>query len=131
MRFYFNKIEPKVKTQNTVTRVMNTVHIGGRTNVNPDDVIACIACANYSRALMKTGKEFFVATTLGLIAARLDEKVFVRTHRTYLVNINYLKYIDSDKGEFVLLENDLRVVVSRRKKQNLIERLENLSKNTV
>ncbi len=107
---------------------MNTILIGGRTKVNPNDVIAFIACANYSRALMTTGKEFFVATTLGLIASRFDEKVFVRTHRTYLVNINYLKYINSDKGVYALLDNGLRVVVSRRKKQNLIEKLENLSK---
>jgi hypothetical protein len=30
---------------------MKTVLIGGRTNVNPEDVIALVACTNYSRAL--------------------------------------------------------------------------------
>lgn len=106
---------------------MDTVLIGGRTKVNPEDVIALIACTNYSRALMKSGQEFFVATTLGMIAARFDEKVFVRTHRSYLINIHYLKYFDIENGQFALLENNLRVNVSRRKKQNLIEKVEKLS----
>jgi DNA-binding LytR/AlgR family response regulator len=77
---------------------------------------------------VKSGQEFFVATTLGMIAARFDEKVFVRTHRSFLINIHYLKYFEGEKGKYAFLENNLRVNVSRRKRQNLIEKVENLSK---
>jgi DNA-binding LytR/AlgR family response regulator len=94
--------------------------IGSRTKVYPDEVIALVACENYCRVLMFDGVEILSSTTLGLIAARFKNENFVRTHRSYFINMAHLKKYD-EKG--ATMQNDLRVTISRRKRQNFIDKL--------
>jgi DNA-binding LytR/AlgR family response regulator len=97
--------------------------IGSRTKVDPDEVIALVACENYCRVLMFNGAEILSSTTLGLIAARFKNENFVRTHRSYFINMAHLKMYDEKSLCFATMQNDLRVTISRRKRQNFIDKL--------
>ena len=103
--------------------ITNLVLIGGRKKVNRLKVEAFVADSNYSRVYMVDGNEHFVATTLGIIENRLDTKVFVRTHRSSIINLKYLKKIDLSNLTFALLKNNLKVTISRRKKGIFLEKL--------
>jgi two-component system, LytTR family, response regulator len=102
------------------------VLIGGRIKVNPVYVVAMKAYTNYSRVYMCYGKEYLVATPLGCIAARIHSEMFVRTHRSYVINMQYLKNYDQEGHKTALMKNDLTVIISRRKRQNFIDKLKNL-----
>jgi two-component system, LytTR family, response regulator len=97
--------------------------IGGRIKVDPDEVVAMVACENYCRVLMLNGKEILSSTTLGLVASRFKDGKFVRTHRSYLINMDFLKKYDEEHVTFAFMENNLRVTISRRKRQGFIDRL--------
>jgi DNA-binding LytR/AlgR family response regulator len=73
--------------------------------------------------LMFDGLEILSSTTLGLIAERFKDQNFVRTHRSYFINMNHVKMYDEQSLCFATMQNDLRVTISRRKRQNFIDKL--------
>ena len=52
-----------------------------------------------------------------------EQTPFFRIHKAFIVNINYIKTIDRGDETFILLKDDTRLEVSRRKKMTLLERL--------
>jgi two-component system, LytTR family, response regulator len=97
--------------------------IGGRIKVDPHEVVAIVACENYCKVLMLNGKEILSSTTLGLVVSRFKDAKFVRTHCSYLLNMDFLKKYDEVNLKFAFMENNLRVTISRRKRQNFIDSL--------
>ncbi len=89
------------------------IHIGGRTNVNSDEVIALVAAINYSLAYMHDGQVIVVATTLKKLENRFDSNVFFRVHKSCMINLNYLSQYDFQTIE---MKNHLKAPISRRKR---------------
>lgn len=101
------------------------ISMGGRQNANPQEIILLQADINYTNVLFSNGRKLVVATTLKELEKRFANCTeFFRTHKSYLVNINYIKKYDSEGNEpFVQMKNDFRVVVSRRKKEAFKQRI--------
>lgn len=98
-----------------------TIHIGGRRNVVPSNVILFEGDCNYSHVHFKNGDKITVATTLKSLEERFVPFNFYRSHKKYLVNI---KEVASYKTFQVSLSNNKTVLVSRRKEEELLKRLE-------
>jgi two-component system LytT family response regulator len=53
-----------------------------------------------------------------------QNKGFYKIHRSYMVNMNHVKYLDIKEGDEVLMNyTDIRLPLSRRRKQEFYERL--------
>jgi DNA-binding LytR/AlgR family response regulator len=52
----------------------------------------------------KGGEQLQAVEKLENIANQFDEKNFFRCHKSYLVNLNYVKYLDNDLGVFSMKE---------------------------
>ncbi len=93
---------------------MNEIQIGGRKNVNPEEIMLLQADINYTVLYFIDGKKTIVATPLKTLEMRFDGHNFYRTHKSYLVNIacikNYLKPHNQ-----VQMSDDKKILVSRRK----------------
>ena len=79
---------------------MNTpklIPIGGRLKVNPLQVIVLVADVNYSLAYMNDGQVLLVATTLKELENRFRSDAFVRTHKSYLINLRYVADYDHEE----------------------------------
>ena len=99
----------------------NLIAIGGWKNVNPAEVLFLLADINYTLVMFEDGNKAFVATTLGILEKRfLDTNFFYRTHRSFLVNLQYIETIEENR---VVLKNKTSVLVSRRKREVLREML--------
>lgn len=91
--------------------------VGGRTKLFTNDIAYFEADLNYTIIHLIIGKSKIVATTLGHIQDRIQNKyTFVRPNRKYLVNI---EYINSFSFEKMLLNNDLNINISRRRQANV------------
>ncbi len=81
------------------------------------------AAGNYA-VLHAAEKEHLIRKTLYSLEERLDPNIFVRIHRSTIVNLEYIREIVSlNKGEYqILLDNGLALKLSRNYRENLLAR---------
>lgn len=89
--------------------------------VNQDELVYLQADSNYCNVYTDDTTRIMVTKTLNDLEQLLDQKKFIRIHRSYTVNVNYIKKISTEDGAYlVVLQNGNKLPVSRRKKDNLI-----------
>lgn len=99
----------------------NLIKVGGRIKLLTKDVAYFEADVNYTIIHYTIGKIRVVATTIGHIQERIGNG-FIRPNRAFLIN---LEYINSCLLGELLLQNNLKINISRRKKNQLIGIIEN------
>ncbi len=97
-----------------------------------DKILVCKAEGNYTTVYFGGNERLeLVSKTLKEFEELLSDYNFLRTHRSYLVNLNHLKEYrrvnyatDSDgEGGCVVVANNMKVPVSRDKRKTLLERI--------
>jgi two-component system LytT family response regulator len=92
--------------------------------VNVDDIIYCKSEGNYTTVYLINKEEHLLAKLLKEVEHIINSKHFIRTHQSYLVNINYIKeYIKSD-GYYLVLENRISIPVSKANRTFLLKTIE-------
>jgi two-component system LytT family response regulator len=87
-----------------------------------DDIYYCKSDGNYTTIFAKTGK-YLVSKSLKHFEEILHESNFLRTHQSFLVNINHIrKYYRGAGGELKLTNGDI-ILVARAKKEELMRRI--------
>lgn len=87
------------------------------------DIIRCEADDYYTKFVIKNHKDIIVSKTLKHFNNILDDDIFLRVHKSHLVNLNYIQtYVRSDGG-YLKLKNEEKVPVSRRKKELVLNSL--------
>lgn len=94
----------------------------GVTFVALSDILYCEADGNYTQIKIITGQQYIISKTLREIQDILEERNFLRIHRQYIVNLNYIKKYVKGEGNYLVLQNDLTIPISRSHKERLIER---------
>jgi two-component system, LytTR family, response regulator len=84
----------------------------------PHEIIRCEASGNYTIFYITGGKKKITSKTLGEYEELLAPAHFIRTHKSHLVNRDFISYIDHDG--FIVLKNSTRVEVSRRRKAEVM-----------
>lgn len=96
----------------------NRISVGARRSISPQEIILLTANVNYTQVYLLGGRVLTVATTLKILEKRFAAcSDFFRTHKSYLINLNFIKHYNASSEEtFVQMKNGYRVVVSRRKR---------------
>lgn len=105
------------------------IAIGGWYNAKVNQVIFLQADRNYTQIHLANGSKMTVATCLKklLIKRFAFYQEFFRTHKSFLINLNYIENYDVGRSEiFVEMKNGYRIEVSRRKKMALRKRMNEL-----
>ena len=82
------------------------------------EIIMLEAVANYTYFHLLNGKKVVISRTMKLFDNLLKDHQFTRIHRSFIINESHLKSYDADK-ECMMLSNDLKATISRRKKRVL------------
>ncbi len=94
----------------------NSIHIGGRQHVCPDEIMLLEASANYTLLYLQNGKKLIVATTLKQLEKRFVVcQNFVRPHKSHMVNLDYL-FDYNENSNKIIMQNDKVILISRRRK---------------
>ncbi|MBE2245792.1 MAG: response regulator transcription factor [Candidatus Competibacteraceae bacterium] len=88
-----------------------------------DKIIYFEGDSNYTKIILSNKDVLMSAKTLGEYDRLLQGTHFVRTHKSYLANLNYIKEINLQDGGYLTLSNGDAINVSRRSMSNLIEKL--------
>ncbi len=95
----------------------------GVTFVELDEIPKIEADSNYTTVYTINNKKYIVAKTLKEYEELLADYNFLRVHSSTLINLKHVdKYVRGDGG-FVIMKDGSQVEVSRRKKHELVEKL--------
>ena len=104
-----------------VQRIANTDKlivpaINGFTCHRFEDVIYLKAQSNYTEVFTRTHR-ILVSRTLKALQGQLPDTLFYRVHKSYVVNVGFIKsYLSTADDPHLLLENDTCIPVSRSRK---------------
>lgn len=91
--------------------------------VKVEEIIYCEASSNYTTLFMADGRKFVVSRTLREYEDMLHEQDFYRIHNSYLINLNAIKKYVRGEGGYVVMNNDVSLDVSKRKKEGFLNRI--------
>lgn len=85
--------------------------------IDADNIILLEAEGSYTRFYLKNNSEYLSSNGIGEYEDMLEAKLFIRIHKSFIININEVKkYIKGDGGS-VILSNEKEAFVSKRKKE--------------
>lgn len=84
--------------------------------IKPQDILYLKALSNYTEVFLNSGRKILLAKTLKQITLQLPESIFLRVHKSYIVNKFFMKQFITIPQTFVMLENDTLIPVSRQRK---------------
>ncbi|MBR5147343.1 MAG: response regulator transcription factor [Bacteroidales bacterium] len=93
--------------------------------IDVDDIIRCESDNYYTIIFFKDGSSLMVSKTLKEMDQKLEEYDFVRTHKSHLVNMRCIKNFIKDEM-MVVMSDGTKVPVSKRKKERILEVINNL-----
>lgn len=90
------------------------------------DIIRCESDVNYTWFFLEGGEKILASKTLKEFEEMLDEYNFYRIHKSHLVNLSHLKRYVKGEGGSVIMSDNSEVEVSRRNKEGLMKRLQQI-----
>ncbi len=90
--------------------------------LDPNEIIYCESDGNYCRIMVEGGKNLFLTQKLKQVSEMLPEELFYRVHNSYLINLRKVKEFYKNEG-YILLENNIRIPVSRQRRSEVLGRL--------
>ncbi|OQA12707.1 MAG: Transcriptional regulatory protein YehT [Bacteroidetes bacterium ADurb.Bin397] len=82
---------------------------------------------NYTRVYTREGKQYLISKPLKDFERVLPADVFIRTHKSYMINIHFLKEFSNEDGGLVTLQDGYKVPVSKRKNSVFFDALKKFS----
>ncbi|OFX21553.1 MAG: hypothetical protein A2041_02490 [Bacteroidetes bacterium GWA2_31_9b] len=87
------------------------------------NIVFCQAEENYTKIFTNRNEAILVARTLKNIEEMLPAEIFFRIHKSYLVNMNYIKSYSKIDGYKLTLENGVTLDVATRRNEDFIKAL--------
>jgi two-component system, LytTR family, response regulator len=91
--------------------------------VKVNDIMYCEASSNYTEINMVDNKKHIVSRTLKEYEDLLAGQNFFRIHNSYLINLDRIKKYVRGEGGYVIMNNDVALDVSKRKKEGFLSRI--------
>jgi two-component system, LytTR family, response regulator len=91
--------------------------------VQVEDIVFCEADGAYTAIHLKSAGKIFVSKNLKEYETLLTDCDFFRVHNSFLVNLNEVKRYVKGEGGYVIMSNNLKVDVAKRKKDGFLAKI--------
>ena len=88
-----------------------------------EKILYCHAEGAYTNIYLTDAKKFLVSKTLGDIEEMLPPEIFIRIHHSTIVNVNAVTHYIKTDGGYVVMNTNEKLMVSKARKEALLERL--------
>jgi two-component system LytT family response regulator len=89
--------------------------------VTINSILYCEAADNFTKFYFESGPPLLICRTLKYFEDILTEHRFLRIHRSYLINPEFVMRYSKGKGGYVTMKNNQELEVSPNKKKELLE----------
>ncbi len=86
-------------------------------------IIYCEADENYTKIYTIRGDFILVSRTLKVVEDMLPPEYFFRIHKSFLVNMNFVKSYNRTDGHKILLENGIEIEIATRRNEEFVKAL--------
>lgn len=97
--------------------------LGGITFIEVDDIVSLQADSNYTIIHMNSMQKLVISKTLKDFEELLDETQFARIHKSYIVNLRYIKEYSTTDGGVVKMTDGNQWSISRRQLDSFLEKM--------
>jgi len=95
--------------------------------VKLEEIYVLEADGMYTNFHLTKNRKLLISKPMKYFADLLENKeLFYKPHRSYLVNLKYLQKVVKKEGTYIEMENEMRIPVSKEKKEELINLLQDL-----
>ncbi|HSC54154.1 MAG TPA: LytTR family DNA-binding domain-containing protein [Phnomibacter sp.] len=91
--------------------------------IYPSHIVCCEAEGAYTKVYLSDARSLLISRSLGDIGELLPEDLFARVHHSSIVNLKYVTHFLRTDGGYVQMSNGMKLMVSRSKKDGLMEKL--------
>lgn len=91
--------------------------------IKHDDLMYISSTGKYSTFVTSDKRKITSSLNIGNHLTNLSEARFIRIHNSFIVNIDYIQYIQKGENWFVSLTDKTEIPVSRRRRDELIQKL--------
>jgi two-component system, LytTR family, response regulator len=95
----------------------------GHVFTNTKDIIRIETYGNYSFVFLPESERLLVSRNLKEFEEMLSEPDFFRIHQSHIVNTSHVKKYLKDDGGFVVMADETKIPISRRRKEEFISAL--------
>jgi two-component system LytT family response regulator len=110
------------KNRKIVLRTHESIHL-----VRISDIMHCEADGGYTTFTTIEGEKIIVTRLLKEYDDMLSGHGFFRVHRSHLINLQHIKKFDRQDGGYVVLTGNIKVPVSSRSREKLLQLFDKLS----
>jgi two-component system, LytTR family, response regulator len=105
-------------------------NISGIVFIDPSEIVYIEAQGNYSVFYLSNNKTETVTILLGKVEEQLPTEIFYRLGRSYIINLGYLKKVNTKQLQCILVKNgnEFKCDISRDKICGLLEKMKNISR---
>ena len=94
--------------------------------IHVNEILRCESDNYYTNFFFTDGNKLLVSKTLKENEKLLKDHNFIRPHKSHLINVAYIKGYMKNDGGYILMSDNSKVPVSRRRKELIIETINNL-----
>ena len=98
-------------------------HLGGINFIEVDDIVSLQADSNYTIIHKKDMQKLVITKTLKDFEELLDQTQFARIHKSYIVNLKYIKEYSTTDGGIVKMTDGNQWSISRRQLDMFLEKM--------
>lgn len=119
----YRTLKENLHKQNAVMEQLAVPAQTGMIFIKVTDILYCEADSNYTKIFLINKQKIVSSRTLKEYEELLTDNGFIRIHHSHLVNRKYVvQYIKGEGGQ-VILNNGTSLAVSRRKREEVVEKL--------
>lgn len=119
---------------NTISTITHfnflTVNYKQKTKIPTNKIIMMEGHNNYTLFYLENGKQKMYARTLGHFEEQLSSECFIRCHRAFLINPDFITGYNKVEKKF-FLQNNLEATISRRKQGSISSFLAKIQFNVI
>jgi two-component system LytT family response regulator len=114
-------------TKKTPPKKIALPQLGSISFIEVDDMVSLQADSNYTIIHMKDMQKLVISKTLKDFEDLLDENQFARIHKSYIVNLRYIKEYSTIDGGVVKMSDGNQWSISRRQLDMFLEKMKKAS----
>ncbi len=92
--------------------------------INISNILYCEASGVYTNIYLNDGKKIIASKPLGDFESQLSTQKFFRIHHSTLINLNHIKEFQRFNGGYVVMQNDIKLEVSHRKRKDFLDAID-------
>ncbi|MBL0017786.1 MAG: response regulator transcription factor [Bacteroidia bacterium] len=120
----FLKVRKRVESSPSKSQAVLVSEADGFSVVRWEEIVYCEAAKNYTIFSFEDGKKIVASRTIGEYESLLGEHGFMRTHKSFLINLaKVTRYINGRGGQVAMIDKTL-LPVARERKQDFLEYFE-------